>query len=115
MTVNIVKKAEWINELEIFLDKVRPEEKIRDKLDISYKILDQTIIIHEIRPGFDNPKVKIEPEIAKTIYVKSKDYWKVYWMRGNLKWYLYEPMPTVKKLRDFLDLVVQDNYGCFWG
>jgi len=115
MTVDIVKKAEWINDLEIFIDKVRPEEKIRDRLDLGYKILDQTIIIHEIRPRFDNPKKKIEPEIAKTIYIKSKKYWKVYWLRSNLQWYRYEPQPTVIRLKDFLDLVIEDNYGCFWG
>lgn len=115
MTVDIVKKAEWINDLEVFLDRVRPEEKLRDRLDIDYKIIGQTIIIHEIRPGYDNPKKKIEPKIARTIYVKSKRHWKVYWLRGNLKWYRYEPRPTVKDLKDFLELVIEDNYGCFWG
>ncbi len=115
MTVDIVRKAEWIVELEIFLDKVRPGEDIREKLDIGYKIIDQTIIIHEIRPRFDNPEIKIEPEIAKTTFVKGKNHWKVFWLRGNLKWYRYDPNPIVPLLKDFLDLVIEDNYGCFWG
>lgn len=85
MTVDILNTAEWINELEIFLEKIRPKEEIRDKLDVGYKINDQTVIIHEIRPRWDNPRIKIEPEVAKAIYVKNKNHWKVYWLRGNLK------------------------------
>jgi len=115
MTVNISEKADWIIELENFLDKVRPEESIRDKLDIGYKILDQTIIIHEIMPKFNNPEEIIEPEIAKATFIKSKNHWKVFWLRGNLKWYSYEPNPIVKKLKDFLELIIEDKYGCFWG
>jgi hypothetical protein len=115
MTIDILEKADWINDLENFLEKVRPEEKIRDKLDIGYKIENQTIIIHEIRPKWNNPKETIEPEIAKTTLIKSKNHWKVFWLRGNLKWYNYEPKPIVKNLNEFFELITEDKYGCFWG
>ena len=115
MSIDIITTAEWINDLEIFLDKVRPEEHIREKLDIAYKIVDQSIIIHEIRPRFDNPNEKIEPEIAKATFVKSKKYWKVFWQRADLKWHRYDPVPTVSQLSDFLKIVREDKYHCFWG
>lgn len=115
MAVNILKKAELISDLENFLEKVRPDESIRDDLDITYKILNQTVVIYEQRPKLDNPEEITESEIAKTTFVKSQNHWKIYWLRGNLKWYAYEPKPTVKKLNEFLAIVIEDKYGCFWG
>ena len=115
MAVNIVKNAEWILELEQFLEKVRPPEEIRDKLDIGYKIINQSVIIHEIRPLWTNQKQKIEPEVAKATYIKNKNHWKVFWLRSNLKWYIYEANPIVNELSDFLKIVEEDSHGCFWG
>jgi Protein of unknown function (DUF3024) len=53
--------------------------------------------------------------VAKSTFVKAKNHWKVFWQRANLKWYQYDPMPTVKNLRDFVKLVEEDQLGCFWG
>ena len=88
---------------------------MREKLDIGYKIENQSIIIHEIRPRFDNPDIKIEPEFAKATYVRKKNHWKIFWLRANLKWYAYEPTPTVESLEDFLQLIEDDPHGCFKG
>ena len=52
---------------------------------------------------------------AKATYVKIENIWKVYWMRGNLKWTFYEPRPTVKNLQAFTKLVDEDKYYCFKG
>lgn len=104
-----------VRKMELYLDKKRPPEEIRDKLDFTFKINGQEITIYEIRPHFKDKNIKIETPVAKTKYVKSKKIWKVYWMRGDLKWYLYDPDKEVSSLDEFLEIVDEDKYGCFWG
>ncbi len=87
----------------------RPPLEVRDQLDFGYRIEDQNVYLFEIRPRWDKPEEKTETPVAKTTYIKSKDLWKIYWMRGNLKWYHYEPVPFVKTISDFFDLVAADE------
>ncbi len=101
--------------MENFIGKIRPEEEIRDQVDISYRIDDQSIYIYEIRPDWMDPKKKTESPIAKTTYIKSKNHWKIFWMRADLKWHSYGPFPVVKTLKEFIQIVEDDNHGCFWG
>jgi len=98
-----------------FLEVNRPPEEMRNKLDLTYKIEGQSVFIMEIRPRWDKPEEVISIPIVKTSYIKSKDMWKIFWMRGTLKWEHYEPIPYVKNLSDVLDVVKQDSYGCFFG
>ena len=93
----------------------RPPLEIRDKLDLGYRIKEQSVYLFEIRPGWNKPEEKIEPMIAKATYIKSKDHWKIYWMRGNLKWYPYDPDLYVKSISDFFDIVEADKHHCFFG
>ena len=97
-----------------FLEKNRPPAHIREQVDIGYRITGQSIEIFEVRPGFRDPSKKTEVSVAKTTYVKSQDVWKVYWMRQDLKWHLYPPVPQVKSLAEFLALVEEDPNACFF-
>ncbi len=115
MALDVIQAAETINALENFLDKRRLPEHIRSQVDISYKIENQSVIIFEIRPHWQNKDTKIERPVAKTTWVNIQKLWKVYWMRSDLKWHSYDPKPTVKKIEVFLDAVDQDAHGCFWG
>ena len=115
MALNLENTVDIIELMENWMERIRPPLHIRPELDISYKIADQSIILFEIRPAFRNPKELIELAYAKTTYVKKEDIWKVYWMRGNLKWTLYEPRPKVKNLEAFMKLVDEDKYHCFKG
>ena len=115
MALDALQSAETINALEIFLDKRRPPEHIRDELDLNYKIDNQSIIIFSIRPHWQNKADKIESPVAKTTWVKTQNIWKIYWMRADLKWHGYEPKPDVKVIEEFLKTVDEDAYGCFWG
>ena len=49
---------------------------------------------------------------CKIIYVKNSDMWKLYWMRADLKWHLYE---EYQNLDELLEEVKKDPNGCFWG
>ena len=115
MAVDNLQVLDIIEVMEAFLERKRPPEHIRPKLDIGYKIEGQSIIIHEIRPFWNDASKIIYPEVAKTTFVKAKNHWKVFWLRSDLKWYAYDPKPTVKTLKEFVKLVEEDKHGCFWG
>jgi hypothetical protein len=112
---NLENNIDVIELLENYIQKIRPPEEIRDELDIYYKIEKQSIFLFEIRPDFLNPKSLHQYNYAKATFVKSSNKWKVYWLRANHKWYVYQPEPEVATLNKFLDLVEEDKFGCFKG
>ncbi len=98
-----------------FIEKRRPPIDIRDQVDLGFRIKDYTIEIFEIRPLWNNPNKKIEESIAKTKYINKTNTWKVYWQRADLKWHSYEPHPETDSLNNFLKIIDEDEYSCFWG
>jgi hypothetical protein len=98
-----------------FIEKHRPPEHLREKVDLAYRVTDQAVEIFEIRPRWNKPKEKQEEAVAKARYFKSRDNWTVYWERADLKWHIYEPNAEVKSLSAFLSVVEKDEYGCFFG
>ena len=100
---------------EKYMNHNRPPLEIRDKLDIAYRIDGQSVVVFEVRPQWDKPEEKMEMDLAKTTFVKTKKLWKIYWMRGNLKWDHYKPVPFVKNISDFFDLIAKDELNCFFG
>ena len=101
--------------LEAYIEKRRPPEHIRPKLDIGYRIKGQSVEIFEIRPKWRDPDVIMESSIAKTTYVRTKRVWRVFWMRSDLKWHGYDVCPEVRSLDKFIKLVEDDALCCFWG
>jgi hypothetical protein len=61
-----------------FIEQRRPEPSIRDEVDLSFKISDQSFEIFEIRPRWGDPKIKIELPVAKATYIKKSKSWKLY-------------------------------------
>lgn len=108
-----IKKCK--KELEDFLSKHRPPVHIRDEVDLCYRISGQSVELFEIRPGFRNPKEKIEMQVAKATYIKSKKHWNVFWHRSDMKWHKYQPVPIVKSIEAFLGIVAEDKNACFFG
>lgn len=53
--------------------------------------------------------------VAKATYVRTQECWKVFWLRADLKWHSYSPMPVVDSIEKFLALVEADNHACFFG
>ena len=115
MTLDITKSVDIIETMENYLSRARPPFEIRDQVDVNYEIKDQSVILNEIRPTWNNPKEIKTYGYAKATYVKSKNIWKVFWKRADNKWHGYKPKLTVRELKDFLDLVDQDQYRCFHG
>lgn len=101
--------------MENYLARIRPPENIREKLDLGYRIDNQSVILYEIRPVFKNPTKKREYDYAKATYVRASKIWRIYWMRSALKWYPYEPTPETRNLKEFVNLVEEDAHHCFKG
>jgi hypothetical protein len=115
MPFNDLEKKRIENALDKFLAKRRPPPHIRKELDLGYALTGQSVELLEIRPQWDDPKIIHTHPFAKATYVRAQDCWKVFWMRASLKWQGYEPTPSVASIDEFLSVVDQDKYGCFWG
>lgn len=108
-----LKKIE--KEVASFVERRRPPPHIRDEVDLAYRVKGQSVEIFEIRPRLNHSGEKTELAVAKATYVRKHGTWNVYWQRADLKWHRYDPVPEVDSLSDFLDLVDNDEYGCFFG
>ena len=109
-------KLLWIEHaLKAWIEAHRPAEHIRKDLDLGYRIDKQSVFLFEIRPRWDRPAEKHETPVAKATYVRTQNIWRVFWMRADLRWHGYDPQPEVETLEQFLDLVEEDFYGCFFG
>lgn len=98
-----------------FIERRRPPLEIRHKVDLGFRMKGYSIKIFEIRSHWQKPGIKIEEAVAKATFVRSRQIWKVFWMRSDMKWHGYLPKPEVRTLDKFLDLVDEDANGCFWG
>ena len=101
--------------VESFVESRRPPQHIRSELDTCYRITGQSFEIFEIRPRWRQPEEIQEISVAKATYVKSRKVWKLYWMRADLKWHRYTPLPDTKSLQHVLKEIGEDPYCCFWG
>jgi len=98
-----------------YVEGRRPPQHLREKVDLAFKIQDQSVVVYEIRPCWDDPNRKMQSEIAKTKYIRGAKIWKIYWKRANGRWVAYPPFPEVESLEEFFKVVDEDSHGCFWG
>lgn len=101
--------------MENFLSKRRPPEHLHDKVDLSWRIEKQSVILFLIRPNWRDPSQKMEEPIAKTTYISKTKLWKIYWMRSDLKWHVYPHLPEVLHFEEFVAEVDEDRMNAFWG
>ncbi len=101
--------------LAAFLERSRPPVHIRAELDLVARITGQSVELCEVRPHLNEPSVQFESRFAKATFVRSRNVWKVFWLRVDLKWHGYEPHPVVATVAAFLAVVSADEFGCFYG
>ncbi len=103
--------------LKKFCDEKGPPAHIRDQLQWGFRVDpdQQTVELFEIRPYFMDASRKIESKFAKAAYVKTSKTWKIYWMRGTGNWTKYAPCPKMKTIEEFLKVVKEDEFHCFFG
>ncbi|MGH8502553.1 MAG: DUF3024 domain-containing protein [Gammaproteobacteria bacterium] len=66
-----------------FMERRRPPPHIRSELDIGYRISGHSVEIFEIRPDWQNPKETMEHPVAKATFMRTKNRWRVFWMRRD--------------------------------
>jgi hypothetical protein len=101
--------------VEAYVESRRPPPHIRSQLDLSYRIHGQSVEIFETRPAYDDPSKTTENPVAKATYVKRAEAWRIYWQRADLEWHRYEPRPSAGSIEEFLEVVEEDEYCCFFG
>ena len=101
--------------LAAFIREQRPPVHIRPQLDYTYVISGQSVELQEIRPRWNDPTQQLIISFAKATFIKTREVWRVYWKRADLKWHRYEPAATVATLEQFLAIVSHDEHACFYG
>jgi hypothetical protein len=87
---NDIERKRCERDLEKFMERHRPPPDIRPELDFGYRISGHSVEIFEIRPDWQNPKETMEHAVAKATFVRTRNLWRVFWMRRDLKWHGYE-------------------------
>jgi hypothetical protein len=115
MAFSELERKRYERDLARFMERRRPPVHIRPELDLEYRFDGQSVEIFETRPDRRDRTAKGEAPVAKATYVRTQDYWRVFWMRRDLKWHAYEPNAKVRSLADFLAVVDRDDHCCFFG
>lgn len=103
------------NIIKAHVEAIRPPVELRDKIDTGYSFEKNTLIVFEKTPYYLDESKIIETPVIKARYVKTQRVWKLYWMRGNLKWYPYEPFPEAKDIDTIFRVLKEDANNCFYG
>ena len=115
MATTELELKRWEKSLDTFVEKRRPPIHIRTEVDLCSRVSGQSVEIFERRADWKDKRVVIEMPIAKATFVRSRNSWRVYWMRSDLKWHVYEPKPIVNSIEEFLNIVDADEHSCFFG
>jgi hypothetical protein len=98
-----------------FIEKRRPRPEIRDQLDLRADIEGSALVISEVRPAHDDPKVIHRLPFAKAKWIGTRREWSLYWMRADLKWHAYEVGRPLTGIAEILAEIDRDEHGCFFG
>jgi hypothetical protein len=115
MAFNELETKRYEKLLQEFIEQHGPQGHIRLKLRWGFKIEGQSVELLGIRPRWNDPTKKTSSGYAKAIYVKKDKFWKIYWMRADLRWHRFPPYPSAKTLEEFLAVVLADEHHCFFG
>lgn len=93
----------------------RSPAQLRDQLRTIFKVEGYDVTVYEERPRRDDPNQWSSMPLAKFKYVGKDNAWKLYWMRRDAKWHLYEMPPGTKSLEALVREVDSDPHGAFFG
>ena len=96
-----------------FLERRRPPPRLRKDVDLSFRVKRGSVEIFEVRSHWTGKGKPTEHRIAKAMFMKHKQNWKVLREGPDLKWRSYEPHPEVKTIEEFLVVVQNDDHAFF--
>jgi hypothetical protein len=105
--VTLIENAFW--------SRRRPDPSMRDRIREGQRLSGHTIELFYVRPAFCRPGEMSEDPVAKLQFVRSRDVWKIFWKRADLKWHGYQPCSEVSTLAEALRVIDEDDYCCFFG
>jgi len=85
------------------------------QLRVVYEIDGHSVSIFEERPPWDGVGEWTRMGVARLRYFRSRGEWRLYWMRRDLRWHLYEPDEMATDLASLVAVVDADEYGAFFG
>jgi hypothetical protein len=97
------------------LCKRRSPPHLADEIRTTYEIKNHDVIVFEERPRFQQPDEWSKMGCANFKYDRKNRKWKLYWMRRDLKWHLYDPETDRTDLETLARVVDTDPYGAFFG
>jgi hypothetical protein len=98
-----------------FISKRRPPPELRDKVDIRAHIKKSEVTLVSVHPAYDDETRKVQHPFAKARWVGTQKVWRLYWMRADLRWHAYQPLPEARRLESLLAEVDRDPHCCFFG
>lgn len=98
-----------------FIEKRRPRPEIRHLLDFRADIEKSALVLSQVRPKYQDPTVIRNFPFAKVRWIGTRRQWRLYWMRGNLKWHAYEADRPLTDIAEILEEIDRDTHGCFFG
>lgn len=116
MALDEVQRKRVEKAAQALLARRRPPVELRAEVDVGWRLKGHSVEIFTVRPAFrGGPGEMLEIPVAKATWIATQTLWKIYWMRGDLRWHGYIEKPSVRHVEAFFDLVDQDPLGCFWG
>jgi hypothetical protein len=87
----------------------------RHQLRTVHVVEGHDVTVYEERPSWDNPREWTATGIARFKYNRKLNVWKLYCMRADLKWHLYEPFLESIRIDRLVVEVDRDPHGAFFG
>ena len=98
-----------------WVERERPPPHVRAEVDLGFRVSNQSVEIFETRPHWARTNEKMITPVARATYVRTRDQWRILWMRADLKWHRYETIPEADTIDAFLKVVKEDEFACFFG
>lgn len=115
MALSVFERKRREKALDKFMQIHRPPAHVRSRIDIGYRLENQSVIIFEVRPKWDTPEERTVSPVAKATFIKSRKYWKIFYQAKEGKWQAYKPLAIADTLEAFLHAVGEDSHGHFFG
>jgi hypothetical protein len=86
-----------------------------EQLRFVYEIDRHAVSIYEERPPCYGVGGWTRMGVARFRFLRTRGEWRLYWMRRDLKWHLYEADMATSDLAALVKVVEADKYGAFFG